>query len=150
MHFTYIRDYVRCNCKPDHDTDDTRYKVIGKFSGNVRCESKNGLPWYKYHGKNCHDGRGADNILPDPISNSTSLSHCQDACEADDSCEGVVVGKESLGLCHLRKNIQLDRCWQVGTVECPDAETCHPYDLFLSGKEEMSVLEGETCLFLAV
>ena len=142
MHFTYIRDYVRCNCKPDHDTNDTRYKVVGKFSGNVRCESKNGPPWYKYHGKTCSYGHGADNILPNPISNSTSLSHCQDACEADDSCEGVVVEKEPLGPCYMRKNIQLDKCWQVGTDECPDAETC-PFDLFLSGTVEICVFEVE-------
>ena len=131
MYFTYDRDYqdhMKCKCKPDHNTDDTHFKGIGLFSGNVRCESKNGLSWRKYHGKNCHDGRGADNMTPEPYSNSTSLSHCQDACEADDSCEGIVVGKESLGPCYMRKNIRLDRCWQVGTANCSN---CHPNDLFL-------------------
>ena len=74
------------------------------------------LSWHKHQGKNCYnwngDWNGADNMSPEPYSNSLSLSDCQDACETDASCEGVVIerGKESLGRCYKRKNIQLSDC----------------------------------------
>ena len=76
MYFTYIQDETICNCKPDHNLDDTRLNAIGRFSGNVRCESKNALAWRKYHGKNCYSGQGADSMLPNPLPDSLSLSDC--------------------------------------------------------------------------
>ena len=70
------------------------------------------LSWRKYRGKNCFQGHGADNMLPEPYSNSLSLTNCQGACEEDQSCEGIVIkrGKESLGPCFMRRNIQLSGC----------------------------------------
>ena len=76
MYFTYIRAETKCKCKPDHNPDDTRLNFIGRFSGNVRCESRGALPWRKYHGKNCYSGQGADSMLPDPYSDSLSLPDC--------------------------------------------------------------------------
>ena len=68
--------------------------------------------WRKYDSKNCYDGNGADTMVPNPYSSALSLSDCQAACEADDSCEGIVVekGREASGPCYKRKNIQPTEC----------------------------------------
>ena len=62
--------------------------------------------------KNCYDGYGADGS--DTYSHSMSLFDCKQACEVDDSCEGIIVGvgiiKEGRGRCHKRKNIQPCDC----------------------------------------
>ena len=80
------------------------------------------LSWRKYLGKNCWERHGADNMSPEPYSKSLSLTNCQGACEEDESCEGIVIkrGKESLGPCFMRRNIQLSRC-----------KDNTPYDLYL-------------------
>ena len=80
------------------------------------------ISWRKYLRKNCWQGRGADNVLPEPYSDSLSLTNCQGACEIDESCEGIVIkrGKESLGPCFMRRNIELSRC-----------KDYEPYDLYL-------------------
>ena len=62
--------------------------------------------------KNCYDGYGADGS--DTYSHSMSLFDCKQACEVDDSCEGIIVGigiiKEDWGNCHKRKKIQPCNC----------------------------------------
>ena len=80
------------------------------------------LSWRKYLMKNCYQGHGADNMSPEPYSDSLSLSNCREACELDESCEGIVIkrGKEPLGPCFMRRNIQLSRCLDN-----------QPYDLYL-------------------
>ena len=99
------------------------------------------LSWRKYLRKNCWEGNGADNLLPEPYSNSLSLPDCKDACELDESCEGIVIkrGEESLGPCFMRKNIQLSSCRDY-----------QPYDLYLkptgrqSKNKTYGVLKVET------
>ena len=43
-----------------------------------------------------------------------SLSECKKACEADNSCEGIVtqLGSEASGLCYKRRNLDLSKCVQ--------------------------------------
>lgn len=76
------------------------------------CARKNYPSWRKYEQKACYDGHGADLILPNPYSNSLSLYECKKACETDDSCEGIIVmaGKEALGPCRKRRNVQPNDC----------------------------------------
>ena len=75
--------------------------------------------WYKYSRRNCFEGNGADNISPDPFSNSLPLPDCLSACEEDEFCEGIVMdaalysndtGKEINGKCMKRKHIELVNC----------------------------------------
>ena len=64
-------------------------------------------------GVDCYQGRGGDPVLPDPYSDSVSLSQCQAACDYDSSCQGFIrrasEGQGS-GICYRRKNIILSRC----------------------------------------
>ena len=96
--------------------------VKSKISPNANTATPGLLSWRKYLGKNCWEGHGADNMSPEPYSKSLSLTNCQGACEEDESCEGIVIkrGKESLGPCFMRRNIQLSRC-----------KDKTPYDLYL-------------------
>ena len=88
--------------------------------------------WLKYEKKDCFTGFGADYILPDPYSSYISLSDCQNACETDDSCEGIIVESgawHQTGQCRKRRNIKLG--------ECQDYDH---YDLFIkstAGKQKM-------------
>ena len=71
--------------------------------------------WRKYEMKNCYDGHGADSSFhTNPYSHSVSLFDCQQACEVDDSCEGIIVGvgiiRDDWGRCHKRRKIQLCNC----------------------------------------
>ena len=65
--------------------------------------------WQKIEGKNCYDGKGAIAMLPNPYSNSLSLSDCQYACAIDDNCEGVIVTLYD-ERCHKRTNIHIAEC----------------------------------------
>ena len=74
------------------------------YTGSVR--------WHKHDSKNCYDGHGATNMVPNPFSKAISLSDCQAACEADENCEGIVVdkGQEASGRCFKRRNIEPSKC----------------------------------------
>ena len=65
----------------------------------------------------CYSGHGAVDILPEPYSSSMSLYDCKAACEADSSCEAIVIqaGSEAAGPCHKRRNLELSNCVS-GTV----------------------------------
>ena len=65
--------------------------------------------WQKIDGKNCYTGKGAISLLPNPYSDSLSLSECQYACAIDDNCEGVIV-RISDERCHKRTNIHIAEC----------------------------------------
>jgi len=71
------------------------------------------LEWKKQTGVDCYENQGGDPILPDPYSENLSLSQCQEACEKDSTCEGIIrrasEGQGS-GICYKRKNIVLVRC----------------------------------------
>ena len=38
----------------------------------------------------CYAGKGGDPILPDPYSNNLSLQECQNVCQQDTQCSGVI------------------------------------------------------------
>ena len=111
--------------------------LLVEGSGNNHPFSVNAglLSWRKYRGKNCYQGRGADNMSPEPYSKALSLTNCQGACEEDESCDGIVIkrGKESLGPCFMRRNIQLNRC-----------KDNSPYDLYLKPAGSAAIKEEDT------
>ena len=81
---------------------------MGNMTGNIKC-----LEWQKQTGVDCYENQGGDPVLPDPYSDSVSLSQCQAACETDSSCEGIIrrsAEGEGSGICYKRKNIVLVRC----------------------------------------
>ena len=123
-HGTYKYLNVTYECMLPTTTTTTTTTGL-KFSEKMTCQSTDWEnssfwtadpdftgSWQKYSGKNCYQGQGADNMSPEPYSNSISLSDCKNACETDDACEGIVVkrGEESAGRCFKRKNIKLGDC----------------------------------------
>ena len=66
--------------------------------------------WVKHEGKNCYTGKGAVSMMPNPYG-LASLSDCQNACETDNLCEGIIFkGGPDRGWCHKRMNIKIDEC----------------------------------------
>ena len=80
----------------------------------VKCTDGEASQWLQYQGLDCYQGHGGDPIHPDPLSDALSLSECKKACEADNSCEGIVtqLGSEASGLCYKRRNLDLSKCVQ--------------------------------------
>ena len=80
----------------------------------VKCTDGGASQWLQYQGLDCYQGHGGDPIHPDPLSDALSLSECKKACEADNSCEGIITraGSEATGLCYKRRNLDLSKCVQ--------------------------------------
>ena len=63
-------------------------------------------------------GKGAVLIKQDPFSNNLSLQECQDACQQDSKCAGIIrkssdnIGK---GVCIKRKTLQVGKCAKDAT-----------------------------------
>ena len=90
----------------------------------LRLTNKKG-GWIKFDSTDCYQGSGGDSVLgiPDPYSNSLTLSECKEVCQAERSCEGIIRESsdgESKGLCYLRLILDLSKCiedsiWELHT-----------------------------------
>jgi len=69
-------------------------------------------PWVQHRSMNCYTNHGAD-VIPgwDPSPRTMALSSCQAACDADKTCEAIVVRTgNGPSPCWLRKKVDLSAC----------------------------------------
>merc|ERR1712176_1029081 len=68
--------------------------------------------WKQHPATNCWEGNGADGIAgKNPLPNSLSLSDCKKVCEAEPSCDGIVVyARPDPVTCWLRTRLTLNDC----------------------------------------
>ena len=81
-------------------------------------------------------------MQPEPYNRDLSLASCQAACEAYNTCEGVVMEKRhaaSSGTCYLRKNIQLSGCKTGGS-----------FNLYIRSHQSQMSDQGNTTLSLSL
>jgi len=107
--------------------------------------------WVIKSGIGCLGGKGAVLIKQDPFSNSLSLQECQDACQQDSKCAGIVrksSDNNGKGICIKRKTLQVGKCakdatWnlhekptgQILTTKPPARSTTQPPTVLKSGKQ---------------
>ena len=69
--------------------------------------------WIVHPNLNCWPGHGGGDLDPTPVANATTLSACQQACEALPACEGVVVVREG-SKCYRKVALQPRLCADDG------------------------------------
>ena len=75
--------------------------------------------WLRYRGKYCNSANGGGDIIDPYLVTTVSLSECQQACETNSLCEGIVVqgfpttqDDESgyVGRCRKIANLNVSKC----------------------------------------